>query len=529
MPDLVPAARNVVSALRARGVDHVFTVPGESFLALLDGLHDAPDIRVIACRHEGGAAFAAEAYANLTRRPAVCAGTRAVGAGNLLIGIHTAHQNGTPLLAVLGQVGTDSRGRGAFQEADLEALLSTVSKSAVEPTEAAELGCVTRECLDTALNTRQGPTCVAFREDLLAELVPPEAFDRPVSALPPSPDLAELDAAVASASHPILVVGEEVVASGTAGVRAAVTLSEALGLPVISTWRRPDAFPNDHPHWVGQAGLSRLPCVAATIAESDLWIVLGAHLDENTLAGYTLPRPETVVHHVDPGFATPAQAHITEQRRTWLADLRARWETESSPRPRPRGEIAEGCVDQFAVAADLRRLLPEGSIVVTDAGNFSGWPTRYLRWNEPGTFLAPVSGAMGYAVPAAIGAKLARPDHTVVAIAGDGGFLMTCNELATAAAEDLDITVIVMDNQEYGTIRMHQEREYPGRPVATALGRVDCAALAVALGGRGWTVTESADFAAAFEAAVAHEGPSVVHVLTDPRQRSVGQFDHVDR
>lgn len=335
------------------------------------------------------------------------------------------------------------------------------------------------------------------------------------------------------------MLGVDVIAS--AATDLAVQVAERAGLPVMSVWRRPDAYPNDHPHWIGQPGLSVLPCVRSALADADLWLVVGDRLDENTLAGYTLPSPDTRVIriHLDEGadircgareFLKPLLTLVMNEppmnaaaRAARVAELRARWEVESIPRPRPGGQIAQGCVDHNVVSDVLRRALPPGTVTVFDAGNFTGWPARYLRWNEPGTFLGPVSGAMGYAVPAALGAKLARPDRTVVGIAGDGGFLMTANELTTAVALDLDVTIIVLDNQEYGTIRMHQEREYPGRPIATVLQGVDCAALAAAMGARGFTATSCEDFEPALRAALAYEGPAVVHVRTDPTQRAVGQ------
>lgn len=542
-PSTEPAARGVVRALVAAGVDHFFTVPGESFLAILDELRNEPTIRVVATRHEGGAAFMAEAYANLTRRPAACAGTRAVGAGNLAIGIHTADQNSTPLLALLGQVDSNARGRDAFQEADLATMLGTVSRWAVEPESPEALGESTYAAAQRAITGRQGPACIAYREDLLTQVVAPTAFPVLVADRPePDPaDLAAVASALSDAARPLLMVGVDVIAS--AATQRAVELAERAGLPVMSVWRRPDAFPNDHPHWVGQPGLSVLPCVRTALREADLWLVIGDRLDENTLAGYTLPPPGTRVIRVhlddDADIRCGATEFLTNllpllpattavkaaERTTRIAALRARWEDESTPRPRPMGEIADGCVDQYVVSEVLRATLPPGTITVFDAGNFTGWPARYLRWNEPGTFLGPVSGAMGYAVPGAIGAKLARPDRAVVGIAGDGGFLMTANELATAVAENVDVTIIVMDNQEYGTIRMHQEREYPGRPVATALSGVDCAALARALGAHGLTVTSTADVEPALRTALAHPGPAVVHVRTDPRQLAVGRDD----
>lgn len=550
------AARAIVAELVAAGVTHAFTVPGESFLGVLDALRDSP-IRVVATRHEGGAAFAAEGFGKLARRPAVCLATRAVGAANLAIGIHTARQDSTPLLALLGQVATPDRGREAFQEIELASFLGTLSPYAVEPTHARDLAPAVREALRHTVSGRPGPACVALREDLLREPAGERAdgTDSEIAS-PPAPDppdgLAIAETArtalrlLRAAERPLLMLGVDVLAG--AATPAAVELAAREGLGVVVTWRRPDAFPNDDPHYLGHPGLSALPCVRQTLAEAGLWVVVGDRLDENTCAGYTVPRPGTDVVHVwlDPagvqpqgngrGLIAPVGAFLDALlaasradpapppagRVEWLRTARARWEGQARPRP---GAVAAGYVDQFAAAASLRRLLPPGAVLVTDAGNFSGWPARYLRFGEPGTFLGPVSGAMGYAVPAALGAKLARPDRPVVAVAGDGGFLMTAAELQTAAREGIDVTVVVYDNERYNTIRMHQERAFPGRPVATTLGASDLAGVARGLGAWAATARSIGEFDAALAAALAEPGPAVVVARCDPEQLAVGDAD----
>jgi acetolactate synthase I/II/III large subunit len=544
----VPAARNVVAALVAAGVDHAFTVPGESFLALLNELYDEPAIRTVATRHEGGAAFMAEAYAKVTRRPTVCMATRGVGAANLAIGIHTAHQDSSPVLALVGQVSTDARHREAFQEVDLQLMLGAISLWSLEPADATQLGELTYRAARVATEGRQGPVCLAYREDLLVEGVTATDFptQRPSRPHPDAASVIETLRQIRAATTPVLLVGQDVVASHA--TPQLVALAEREGVPVVAVWRHPDAFPNDHPLYAGHSGLGSLPCVRSVLAEADLWVVIGDRLDENTTSGFSLPSPGTDVVHayldagrLEPrgegtGILTGADSFATSllaasladpidmpaARAVWTRGVRERWEAQSTPRPQ---WVRPGYVDQFEVVAAMRRLLPPGTVFVTDAGNFSSWGARYLRWNEPGTFVGPVSGAMGYAVPAAIGAKLARPEAPVVAVAGDGGFLMSATELQTAAREAVPMTVVVFDNGTFGTIRMHQERHYPGRPIATHLGETDLVAFAESLGARGFGVTAIEAFEPALTEALAADGPCVIVVRIDPEQISVAMRD----
>jgi acetolactate synthase-1/2/3 large subunit len=550
MSESVPAARTVVAALRAAGVDHVFTVPGESFLAILDELRDDPAIRTIATRHEGGAAFAAEAYAKVSRRPAACLASRAVGAANLAVGIHTALQDSSPVIALLGQVSTDARHREAFQEIDLETFLGATTKWAVEPTDPTTLGDITYAAARLAVEGRPGPTAVAFREDLLTTEVAPAAYEplRPARPHASQHNAAEVLRLIQEAERPLILAGLDVIA--TRAATRLTELAEREHVPVAAIWRRPDAFPNAHELYVGHPGLGVLPCVIQTLRQADLWVVVGDRLDENTTAGYALPRPGTDVVHVyldagrlvprgrglgilssadsfidallDFGAGAPSPTH-TRARVEWASERRAAWVRQSTPTARP---VRDGYVDQFAVHAAMRRLVPRGSVIVTDAGNFSSYASRYLPVHEEGTFVAPVSGAMGYALPACIGAKLARPDRLVGGTAGDGGFLMTGNELQTAAREGIAFTLVVFDNATYGTIRMHQERRYPGRPVATALGETDLAALARSLGVHGVRVGTVEEFEGAFATALASECATVIVVPADPDQISAAMYDH---
>jgi len=536
----------VVRALLAAGVDHAFCVPGESFLGLLDALYDAP-IRVIATRHEGGAAFMAEAYGKLTRRPAVCMGTRMVGAGNLAIGIHTARQDSSPMLALLGQVATEQRYREAFQEAELAHVFAPVAKWSVEPPRADRLGELVLRAARVAVSGRPGPVVVSLREDLLAEEVP--AFEpSPIEPPRPAPPLGQVRQALhdlRAAERPLLLLGGGVLAAHATD--AFVRLAHAEEVPVVAAWRRPDVYPNDDALFLGHGGLAAPPSLVKRLRGADLILAVGTRLNEQTTRGYTVPGSQTRLIHVDiaaedmgghrqaelaiqsdaAAFAAalrglieaePLEQVRRERRAALNAADRAAFERDTTP---GRGRARPGFLDHQALAATLRCTLPPEAIVTTDAGNFGGWPARYLRWRQPGTFLGPTSGAMGYAVPSAIAAKLARPGQPVVALVGDGGFLMTGNELETAVREGLPVVVLVYDNAEYGTIRMHQEREHPGRPIATALGPVDVAALGRALGANGLRVRDEQEFGPALEAALASSLPTVLHLRTDPAQISV--------
>ncbi|MBV9168932.1 MAG: acetolactate synthase [Chloroflexi bacterium] len=536
----------VVAALVAAGVDHAFCVPGESFLGLLDALYDSP-IRVIATRHEGGAAFMAEAFGQLTRRPAVCMGTRMVGAGNLAIGIHTAHQNSSPMLAMLGQVGTEMRHREAFQEAELAQVFAPVAKWAVEPPRADRLGELTLRAARVALSGRQGPVVMSLREDLLADEA--EAFEPPFLTLPrPAPEPGAVRRALAllrEARRPVMLLGGGVLAARATD--AFVGLAHAEQVPVIAAWRRPDVYPNDDPLFLGHGGLAAPRSLAQRLLEADVLLVVGCRLNEQTTLGYRVPAADARLIHVDlcaenmGGHRTadvpiqadaalfaeallagaalePPPADLLELRRTRNATDRAAFEAQTLPR---RGRARTGFLDHQALSATLRDTLPPDAVITTDAGNFGGWPARYLRWRKPGTFLGPTSGGMGYAVPSAIAARLAVPERPAVALVGDGGFLMTGNEVETAVRERAPIVALVYDNNEYGTIRMHQEREHPGRPIATALGPVDFAAIGRALGANGLSIRDEQEFGPALTAALADEKPSVLHLRVDPQQISV--------
>jgi acetolactate synthase-1/2/3 large subunit len=549
---MVSGGQAVLDVLKAAGVDHAFTVPGESFMGLLDAMAADPDVRIVSTRHEEGAAFMAAAYARISGRLSVAMGTRMVGGGNLSIGVHTARQDSTPMIVVLGQVPTGWRHREAFQEVELATIFGGIAKWAVEVPSPDRLAELTARACRVALSGRPGPVALVLREDVLESEVEAPAAPRPIVVPRPAPDPVLVEQAldlVRASRRPVMVLGAGVLASGA--IDACVRLAETEQVPAMTGWRRPDAFPNSHPLYLGWAGLRSPRSPIERLKAADLIVAIGTRLGEFPTVKYTVPGAgQRLVHvdiaaeqlgghvHADVGIVADARLFVealleASARRPWSDEERSRctgraesnaadrqvWESQTTP---GQGRARSGFVDQQVVAGQLRELLPPDAIVTSDAGNFAGWPARFLRWEQPGSFLGPSSGAMGYGVPAAIGAKLAFPDRPVVCVAGDGGMLMTGMELETAVRERAPIVVIVYDNQLYGTIRMHHRNAPVERDIGASLGPVDFAGLARALGGVGSTVSDAADFPAAFRDALGADRPAVIHLRVDPEQLFVG-------
>ena len=544
-------AQAVVEQLKREGVRHAFTVPGESFLSVLDALHDEPAIGLVATRHEGGAAFMAEAVGKLTGVPALCMGTRGVGSANMAIALHTAHQDSTPLIALIGQVETPHRGKEAFQEVELAPFFAHIVKWTVEVERTDRLPALIHEAIRRAVSGRPGPVLLAVPTDVLnAECeFADDHFRTPAVAPRPAPTAADAARAVElllSAERPVILVGGGVLRAGATD--DLVRFAEATGIPVIAGFRRYHAFPNDHPLYLGSMGLGAPPCVRQRLLDADSLLALGTRLSEFTTGAYSVPAPQTQVIHCDIdasvvgvnnsialGIVADAKealaalhaalAHYPDPNRATrdaaTARERAAYEAATAiPATQSAVRSPQSVVNPTAIMGDLARLLPPETIITGDAGNFWGWFGRYHRFRAP--FLGPTSGAMGYAMPAAVGAALARPGVPVLAVAGDGGFLMTGNELETAVRCGLPVIALVFNNRSYGTIRMHQEREFPGRVSATALGPVDFAKFAESLGAHGARVTEAEQFAPALEHALALKRPALIEVVTDPQQIAVG-------
>src|SRR6201993_702904 len=526
----------VVAALRAHRVEMAFGVAGESYLEVLDALFDAPEIRLITCRQEGGAAFMAEAYGKLTGKPGVLLVTRGPGACNASIGIHTAFQDSTPMIVLVGQVARHQLDREAFQEVDFRKMFAPLAKWVAQVDLAERVPELVNQAFQVATSGRPGPVVLALPEDMLrdrraAAVIGPY---RPVRAHPGAADLAEMRRLLAAAERPSMLVG----ASGWTdeACRDIARFTEANDLPVCCSFRRQDILDNRSPCFLGDLGTGASPAVVARFKEADLLLAVGARIGEITSQSYSLlgiPDPGKTFIHVH--AAAEELGRVFRPNRAIQSGMgefaAAVKELEPLERPRwaswrqsARSEYEAGLapsipgvpLDLGKIMAWLRERLPDNAIITSDAGNFSGWPNRFLEYRRPGRQLGPTSGAMGYGVPAAVAAKLIHPDRLVVGFCGDGGFMMTGQELATATLEGAGPIILVFNNAMYGTIRMHQERRFPGRVVGTALENPDFLALARAYDAFGASVTRTEDFAPAFEEAASGKGAAIIELKMDP-------------
>jgi acetolactate synthase-1/2/3 large subunit len=542
------AGHALVEALVAQGVHTAFGVPGESYLAVLDGFHQHREhIRFIACRQEGGAAFMAEAQGKLTGRPGICFVTRGPGATNASIGLHTAFQDSTPMILFVGQVASDQRDREAFQELDYRQVFGPgtlgMAKWVGEVHSADRLPEYVARAFHTAMQGRPGPVVLVLPEDLLTTPSAAPVLPRvePVQAWPAPGPLRDLRALLVQAQRPFVIAGGA--GWDAEGARALQRFAENWQLPVGCGFRFQDTFDNRHPLYAGDVGIAINPKLAARIRDADLLIALGVRLGEMTTGGYTLieaPRPKQKLVHIHAGAEELGRVYAADLLMQASVNHAAKaLESLAAPPQLPwRAEAASAAADFAAnrvpppvspldmaqVMLTVERLVPEDTVYTNGAGNYSGWLHRYVRY--PGlqhhgrTQLAPTSGAMGYGVPAAIAAALLYPDRTVINVAGDGDFLMTGQELATATGYGAGrgagkLISIVVDNGSYGTIRMHQEREYPGRVSGSDLFNPDFAALATAYGWHAAKVERTEQFEPALREALAAPGPSLLHLKLD--------------
>ncbi len=520
-----------VEVLARAGIRRFYTVPGESFLEVLDAVEQHPELSLVSTRHESGAAFMAEAEAKLTGVPAVAMATRGVGASNLAIGVHTARQDSTPMLVLLGQVETPFLGREAFQEVDLATFYAPITKWAATVHRADRLAEFVERGLHIATTGRPGPVMLAVPSDLFGEEVaapPATCVSRPPRPGSDPEDVRLVARRLQEAQRPVVIAG-----GGAGHAREGlISLAETFDVGVYAAFRRQDVFPNEHPHYLGHLTLGTPPDTLNALEGADLVLVLGSRLDEVTTQGYELPRPDQAVIQVDldPGemgavvpvehaivadvsaalSAFIAQAPSTRPARDWTAAHRAYLDSSLIPADR-----ATSGIDPARVIAALQEVLPEDAVLANDAGNFSAFLHRHWRYNHPHTQLAAANGAMGYGVPAAVAAKLAAPERSVVACCGDGGFLMTGQELETAVRCGTPILVVVFRNGMHGTIAMHQARDL-GRTAGVEIGEVDLAGYARSLGAEGYTVRDSEDLVPVLDEALASDSVALVDVVTDP-------------
>ena len=540
-----PASRSggriLVDTLRIHGATRVFCVPGESYLDVLDALYDTPEIDVVVAKHEGAAANMAEADGKLTGRPGICVVTRGPGATHAAVGVHTARQDSTPMILFVGQVDRRHRDREGFQEVDFSELFAPIAKWAAEIADPRRIPEYVTRAFRTATAGRQGPVVLSLPEDVLAAAVDvADVTPYSVTVSGPRPDdLEALHAALTRARRPLVIVG----GSGWTDAACAdlARFAEVNDLPVAASFRRQDLLDNDSDHYVGHLSLGIDPKLADAVRSADLLLAIGPRLGEVTSGGYQLiesPRPAQALVHVHPdpeelgrvyqpevAVASSIPAFWDAMRRRdpvepapwseWRAALRAGFSAfnrPAAPHPDHHG------VHLATVVEYLAKTLPPEAIVTNGAGNYTVWVHRFHRYRRFRTELAPTSGSMGYGLPAAIAAKLRHPDRPVVCFAGDGCFLMYPQELATAAQHGAAIVVLVVNNGMYGTIRMHQERRFPGRVIGTAIDPPDFVTLAQALGAYAERVTRTEEFADAFARAQAAGRPALLELQVDPLQ-----------
>ena len=532
----------LVDQLLIHGADTAYCVPGESYLEVLDALHDVQDrFTLINARHEAGAANMAETYGKLHGTPGICMVTRGPGACHAAIGVHIAQQDSTPMILLVGQIARDTTDREAFQEVDYRAMFGPIAKWATQIDDASRVPEYMARAFRVATSGRPGPVVIALPEDMLTEIV--EVADaRPYSATQAQLSTANVDALkdeIAQAKRPLMLLG----GSGwTEDAAAAITrFAETNNIPVATSFRRQDIVHNLSPVFAGDFGTSTAPTLFAHQKEADLLIVIGARLGEMTTKTYTTlqsPNPDTRLVHLHPdadeigrvyspdlGFAaSPAAAASAlgdidlgraDDWQDWCAKLHGDYLTDTDS---PNG--AEWELDMGVALCQIRDSLPQDTIVTLDAGNHTGWAQRYLRFGRPGRIVGSTCGAMGYSVPAGVSAALAHKDQLVLSFVGDGGFMMSGQELATAAQYGATPIVLLFNNGIYGTIRMHQERDHPERISGTTLINQDFCKMAEGYGAHAERVTKTADFAAAFDRARASGRPALIELVTNPEQIS---------
>lgn len=534
----------VAQVLSIEGVEKVFNVPGESFLPVLDAIYDYREIQLISTRHEGGAAFMADGYAKASGKVGVCMATRGVGSTNLAVGIHTAHQDSTPMVCLIGQLPGGVREREGFQEMKLDQFYEPITKWSVEINDADRVPELLHRAFRVAQSGRPGPVLVGLPIDMLYEKAEMK-FRKAMLPAPPAPNpekLAEANDLLKSAEKPLIIVGGGVTASNAQ--EDLIKLSELTSFPVATSFRRHDAFPNDHAHYAGHIGLGLPKELKEKIQEADVILAIGMKISQMFTREYTLIKESAKLIHIDideeaigkiyeteVGIVSDAKLAIKEliklnengsfsgSSKKFCETITQVYKETSLPKPNYR----EDFVDQEGMIYDLWELLPKTAIIANCAGNYTAWIHRYYQFTKSKTYIGPTSGAMGYSLPAALGAKLAHPDRKVVSISGDGGFMMSLQELATSVQYHIPVICIVVNNNMYGTIRMHQEMRFPERVIGTDLVNPSFTALAESFGVTAFHAQNNEEFKTMFGKALELESTVLIEVSADPEVISIDQ------
>ncbi|WP_102347929.1 thiamine pyrophosphate-dependent enzyme [Bacillus sp. Marseille-P3661] len=530
----------IVEIMKEEGINHAFTVPGESFIPILDALYDEEDFQLISNRHEGGAALMAEGYAKASGQTAVVMATRGVGAANLSIGIHTAKENSTPMVVFLGQVKSSFRGREGFQEVDLDRFLHDVCKWTVEINDVNRIPEFVHRAFRIAKSGRPGPVAVSLPEDILKQVAPLKINKKSIrpKPRPSSEEVAEFYSILSDAKKPLIIAGAGVILANAES--NLVEFAEKLQIPVAAAFRRHDVFPNNHPLYVGHLGMGTFEGIQETVRQADTIIAIGTRFSEITTQGYSIISEEQKIIHIDIEYTMlgkvyePTLGIVSDANEALLSLLNnevtvpTTWKQWTAERRNVFNEITfiekennEEYVDNTQIIRTLQDMLPPDTIIANDAGNFAGWLHSYYKFNAQKSYIGATSGAMGYALAAAIGAKLGQPHRPVVSLSGDGGIMMTIQELETAVRYKVPFISLIFNNNMHGSIRMFQEISYPFREIGTSLGNPDYVALGNSFGVFSQRVTCDAEFETALKNALDSNKPSLIEIVCNPEQISV--------
>ncbi|MCP3026399.1 thiamine pyrophosphate-dependent enzyme [Halobacillus sp. A5] len=527
------SAQAIVECIKLERINQVFCVPGESYLPVMDAIYDESSIELKSARHEGGASFMAEGFAKASGKPGVVLATRGVGGSNLSIGVHTAYQDSTPLVVFLGQVHSQFRGREGFQEIELEQFFGPITKWVVEIQHPERVPELVQRAFRIAKTGRPGPVVISLPEDLLmkkAEMVFTHSVNRPCPR-PSLKEVHEVERRLRRAERPVVIAGGGVKAAEAEGVL--LSFAEKYKIPVMSAFRRHDVFPNEHSKYTGHLGLGMKRQLVETVNKADVVLAVGSRLSEVTTQDYSLLTSGQSLIHIDIDYETlgkvyPPDVGIAADAKEALTcllsmEVSPTWEVWAEER---RAAYVQSLhvnnkTSHYEIISILQKCLPEDAIITNDAGNFAGWLHTYFQFNKKQTYVGPTSGAMGYGMPAAIGVKLARPECKVVSLSGDGGFMMTFQELETAVRYNIPVISVVFNNNMYGTIRMHQELQFPNKTIGTDLGVVPFSRLAREVGAVSYLVKKADEFEQALTQALKVEKPAVIEIDCDREQISV--------